>query len=41
MFKYVKRVYFKKLREARYKFLKDGSYFGEIAGLQGRMGKRK
>ena len=25
----------KKLREARYKFLKDGSYFGEIVGLQG------
>ena len=26
---------FKKLREARYKFLKDGSYFGEIVGLRG------
>lgn len=25
----------KKLREARYKLLKDGSYFGEIIGLQG------
>lgn len=25
----------KKLREARYKLLKDGSYFGEIAGLRG------
>ena len=25
----------KKLREARYKFLKDGSYFGEIASLRG------
>lgn len=26
---------FKKLREARYKLLKDGSYFGEIASLRG------
>lgn len=26
---------FKKLREARYKLLEDGSYFGEIAGLRG------
>jgi len=26
---------FKKLREARYKLLKDGSYFGEIIGLRG------
>ena len=26
---------FKKLREAQYKLLKDGSYFGEIAGLRG------
>ena len=26
---------FKKLREAQYKFLKDGSYFGEIVGLRG------
>ena len=25
----------KKLREARYKLLKDGSYFGEIHGLRG------
>ena len=25
----------KKLKEARYKFLKDGSYFGEIPGLKG------
>lgn len=25
----------KKLREARYKLLKDGSYFGEILGLKG------
>lgn len=25
----------KKLKEARYKLLKDGSYFGEVAGLQG------
>lgn len=25
----------KKLREARYKLLEDGSYFGEIAGLRG------
>ena len=25
----------KKLREARYKLLKDGSYFGEIGGLRG------
>lgn len=25
----------KKLREARYKLLKDGSYFGEIASLRG------
>ena len=25
----------KKLKQARYKFLKDGSYFGEIAGLRG------
>ena len=26
---------FKKLREAQYKILKDGSYFGEIIGLRG------
>ena len=26
---------FKKLREAQYKLLKDGSYFGEIIGLRG------
>ena len=26
---------FKKLREARYKLLKDGSYFGEVASLRG------
>jgi predicted RNase H-like HicB family nuclease len=26
---------FKKLKDARYKLLKDGSYFGEIAGLKG------
>jgi len=26
---------FKKLREAQYKLLKDGSYFGEIVGLRG------
>ena len=25
----------KKLKAARYKFLKDGSYFGEIPGLKG------
>ncbi|MFY9461752.1 MAG: type II toxin-antitoxin system HicB family antitoxin, partial [Candidatus Sungiibacteriota bacterium] len=25
----------KKLKQARYKLLKDGSYFGEIAGLRG------
>ncbi len=25
----------KKLKEARYKLLKDGSYFGEISGLKG------
>lgn len=25
----------KRLREARYKLLKDGSYFGEIVGLKG------
>ncbi len=25
----------KKLKEARYKFLKDGSYFGEVPGLRG------
>lgn len=25
----------KKLREARYKLLKDGTYFGEITGLRG------
>lgn len=25
----------KRLKEARYKLLKDGSYFGEIAGLRG------
>ena len=25
----------KKLKEARYKLLKDGSYFGEIPGLKG------
>lgn len=25
----------KKLKNARYKLLKDGSYFGEIAGLKG------
>lgn len=25
----------KKMREARYKLLKDGNYFGEIPGLQG------
>ncbi|OHA04081.1 MAG: antitoxin HicB [Candidatus Sungbacteria bacterium RIFCSPHIGHO2_02_FULL_52_23] len=25
----------KKLKEARYKLLKDGSYFGEIPGLRG------
>lgn len=26
---------FKKLKSARYKLLKDGSYFGEIIGLKG------
>lgn len=26
---------FKKLKEARYKLLKDGTYFGEIPGLRG------
>lgn len=25
----------KKLRQAQYKLLKDGSYFGEISGLKG------
>ena len=25
----------KKLKDARYKFLKDGTYFGEIPGLKG------
>ena len=25
----------KKLRSARYKILKDGSYFGEVKGVQG------
>ncbi|PIZ01159.1 HicB family protein [bacterium (Candidatus Gribaldobacteria) CG_4_10_14_0_8_um_filter_33_9] len=28
-------MYRKKLKTARYKFLKDGSYFGEIPGLKG------